>query len=102
MPRAHAPQIVTANHLTQGDVIYLTASGDWTRDLQQAQVHTDPDTATAALARATAQAHIAVGAYLAEVAVDDGRITATHFREAFRNTGPSNYFHGKQTETSHV
>ena len=40
----------------------------------------------------------AVGVYLADVAVKDGTPEPTHFREEFRRTGPSNYFHGKQAE----
>ena len=31
-------------------------------------------------------------------AVKDGTPEPTHFREEFRRTGPSNYFHGKQAE----
>ena len=30
----------------------------------------------------------------------DGRPEPTHFREAFRRRGPSNYFHGIQAELS--
>jgi len=40
-----------------------------------------------------------VGAYLADAAVG---AVALHFRERFRATGPSNYFHGKQERGSHV
>ncbi len=31
MARQTHPQIVTANDLFEGDVIYLTAAGDWSR-----------------------------------------------------------------------
>ena len=37
-----------------------------------------------------------VGAYLAEVTVG-ASVTPRHYREGFRQRGPSNYFHGKQT-----
>ena len=48
---------------------------------------------------AVAQANIVVGPYLAEAKRgDDGRPEPTHFREAFRRRGPSNYFHGKQAD----
>ena len=36
MARAFTPKVVTANDLLEGDVIYLTAANDWTRDLKAA------------------------------------------------------------------
>lgn len=102
MPRPFSPKIITANALIQGDVVYLTADNAWSGDLQQARVFTDADTADAHLAIATAQADLAVGVYLADIAVQDGVLTPTHFREAFRKTGPSNYRHGKQEQVTHV
>lgn len=84
------PQIVSANHLLDGDVIYLTATGGWTRDLTQAAVLCDPDTAGHHLAIAAAQPGIAVGPYLADVALDGSSPRPLHYREIFRTRGPSN------------
>ena len=97
MPRAFSPKVVTANHLLAGDVIYQTATG-WTRDLSAAEVLTDEATAKQRLSEASQQIGDIVGAYLADVALVDGKPTPTHFRETFRATGPSNYAHGKQVE----
>ncbi len=97
MPKPFTPKIVTANHLLEGDVIYQTASG-WTRHLNEAEVLTDEADADLRLIEATQQTDIIVGAYLADVQVSDNGLETTHFREEFRKTGPSNYFHGKQAE----
>ncbi|MFC4668566.1 DUF2849 domain-containing protein [Seohaeicola nanhaiensis] len=96
MSRPYTPKVVTANDLLLGDVIYQTASGDWTRDLAEAEVIRDEPTADSRLRAAIQQPGIAVGAYLAEVKLSANGPAPAHFREAFRATGPSNYFHGKQ------
>ena len=96
MPRKpFSPKVITANALLEGDVVYLTGD-DWTRDLAKAEVLTDEANADLRLIDAAAQSDLVVGVYLADVEVKDGIPRPTHFREAFRATGPSNYAHGKQ------
>lgn len=97
MSRAFTPKVVTANRLLEGDVVYLNAQNEWVDTLADAKLFTDEIVANIALAYAeTLQSYLA-GAYLANAALDaDGIITSTHFRETFRATGPSNYYHGKQ------
>ncbi|WP_204113987.1 DUF2849 domain-containing protein [Shimia biformata] len=103
MARAFTPKVVTANALIEGDVIYLTEDGQWTRELSEAALLTDEADAQLRLLEAEQQQGAIVGAYLADaVAGPDGRPAPTHFREEFRRTGPSNYFHGKQAEDRHV
>jgi hypothetical protein len=103
MARAFTPKVITANALIEGDVIYLTDAGDWTRRLEDAVLLHDEADAQLRLIEAEAQAGVAVGVYLADAAADpEGRPAPTHFREEFRRTGPSNYFHGKQAELSNV
>ena len=97
MARAFTPKVVTANHLLAGDVIYQTADG-WTRTLGEAEVLTDEADADLRLIEASQQVDEVVGAYLADVAVEEGKPVPTHFRETFRATGPSNYAHGKQVD----
>lgn len=97
MAREYKPQIVTANDLLEGDVVYFTASGRWSREHGEAVVTYSKDAAEILLARAGRDQHRIVGAYLAEVVIgDDHRPHPVHFREAFRTRGPSNYFLGKQ------
>lgn len=96
MTRPCTPKVVTASDLRIGDVIYLAADDSWTRRLDQAEVLTDGADAQLRLLDAERQSHCIVGAYLAEVAPGPRGPETVHFREAFRRTGPSNYFHGKQ------
>ncbi|SFI91186.1 DUF2849 domain-containing protein [Celeribacter neptunius] len=95
MSRVFTPKAITANALLEGDVIYLDHAGQWVRDLRMARAYTEKEMAEAALNEA-ARDLTAVGAYLADVKLGEHGPEPTHFREDFRRTGPSNYFHGKQ------
>ncbi|MCJ7872387.1 DUF2849 domain-containing protein [Marinovum sp. 2_MG-2023] len=99
MPREFTPKVVTANALIEGDVIYLTEDDRWSRALEEAEVLTDEAHAELRLLDASARQSEIVGAYLADVKLAGGTAAPTHFREDFRRTGPSNYFHGKQAES---
>jgi len=98
MPRAFTPKVVTANALVEGDVVYLTAEDRWTRRLVEAELLTDEADADLRLLQAQARSSEVVGAYLAEMRPGARGPEPAHFREAFRATGPSNRFHGKQAE----
>jgi len=96
MTRDPIVQVVTANALIEGDVVYLTATGDWTRHLTQAASYADKEQAEAALSTAARRGHEVVGCYLADVRQTPHGLEPAHFREDFRRRGPSNYVHGKQ------
>lgn len=96
MSKPFTPKVVTANALLEGDVIYLMADDQWSRDLHDAEVIEDPAHGDLRLLHAASQPDMIVGAYLAEVRVTDDGPEPTHFREEFRTRGPSNYAHGKQ------
>ena len=99
MAREFTPQIVTANDLLLGDVVYMTSKGDWARDFDKAHVANSAEQAQTMLKHAASQQGSVVGAYLANVLLgEDGKPLPAHFRETFRATGPSNYFHGKQAD----
>ena len=99
MPREFTPKVITSNHLLEGDVIYFGTGGEWVRDFAKAEVFRDSIVAEAKLKEVDRRRDIHVGAYLAEAKLDkDGTPEPAHFRERFRTTGPSNYFHGKQAE----
>ena len=102
MPREFTPKVVTANHLIEGDVVYLTESDDWTRHLSEAEVITDEAHAQLRQLQAEAETETVVGVYLADVKPGATGPEPTHFREDFRRTGPSNYPHGKQAELTDV
>ncbi|UWR24873.1 DUF2849 domain-containing protein [Sulfitobacter sp. S223] len=95
MAKSFEPSVITANALLEGDVVYLRGT-DWVRDLQDADVLTDEADAQLRLIEASARSAEVVGVYLTAVDPAQGQINTTHFREAFRATGPSNYAHGKQ------
>ena len=94
-------QYVTANDLLTGEVVFLAPDGGWVGELSGAVFFTDPDEAAARLAQAEADGARVVGPYLADAAAG-GAPVPVHFREKFRATGPSNYFHGKQEHGRHV
>ncbi len=97
MSRPFVPKVLTASHLLEGDVIYLTSRGEWTRDLCKAWLIDDEVEANSALENAQRQQHKLVEPYLVDAVSDARKRPApTHFREAFRARGPSNYKHGKQ------
>lgn len=103
MPATPFPtQVVTASDLLRGDVIYLTADDGWTRDLSQAELLDDEAHAQLRLLDASRQQSTIIGAYLAEISPGQTGPVATHFREEFRATGPSNYAHGKQETAQDV
>ena len=96
MAREFTPKVVTANDLLEGDVIYRTAEGTWTRWHAKAQLHNDEAQAKAALEAAEGEVDCSVGAYLADAVMGPNGPEPVHFRDAFRTRGPSNYVHGKQ------
>lgn len=98
MSRRFTPSVVTANALLSGEVVYQTATGEWSAHHHEALLHTNPEAAQAALERAQTQGLVVVGAYLAEARMGNTGPEPLHFREVFRTRGPSNYAHGKQTE----
>ena len=102
MSRPFTPKVVTASALVEGDVVYLTPDGQWSRRHAEAELIDDPARAEARLAEAAAQAGHVVGPYLAEARPGPAGPVPVHFRERFRAHGPSNYPHGKQAETRDV
>ena len=92
------PQVVTANDLRLGDVVYLTADDRWSRQHHDAELIEDEAHGQLRLLHASAQKQIVVGAYLADARQGMNGPEPIHFREAFRTRGPSNYAHGKQAD----
>lgn len=84
-------QIVTANRLGDGLVIYLTQDGTWTDRVEDAEVARDEDDAAALLARAEApdQATRVVGPYLMDVTDEAGIPRPASNREIIRALGPT-------------
>jgi hypothetical protein len=81
-------QIVTANRLIDGIVVFQDASGGWSEDFARAAAHED---AAAALARAgeDVAASLIVDPYAIEVELRNGHYAPKALREAIRATGPT-------------
>ena len=98
MARDFTPKVLTASDLFEGDVVYLASDGIWTRNLADALLIESESTAMEILSGADTSNGRLVGVYLADAeSGPDGRPRPVHYREAIRATGPSNYFHGKQS-----
>ena len=100
MPRNFTPKVVTANALLEGDAVWLTEDNIWTRDIREAELLTDEAHADLRLLEGQSRVDEIAGAYLADAKATEDGPAPTHFREAFRTRGPSNYAHGKQVELS--
>jgi hypothetical protein len=102
MSRPFTPKVVTANALLEGDVVYLSDDGQWTRALSEAEMIEDEAIAQLRLIEAQGQADRVVGPYLADVRPGAHGPEPVHFREAFRARGPSNRNLGKQADLRDV
>jgi hypothetical protein len=94
----HGLQMLTANRLRDGDVLYRKGSG-WVLLLGDGEVYPDQASADAALAAATAELgrNEFVAPYLFEVRETGGKITPVKEREIIRAAGPTVHPHtGKQ------
>ena len=100
MARAFTPKVVTANALLEGDAVWLTEDDRWSPNIAEAELLTDEAHAELRLLEAQSRAGEIAGAYLADAKDGPDGPEPTHFREAFRTRGPSNYAHGKQVELS--
>ena len=85
------PQILTANLLSDGMVVYLSPDGTWRGNLENAHIaHTDDGVAELEAGGAHAvQRNIVVDPYLIEIEATGGPPVPVAFRERMRTNGPS-------------
>ena len=86
-----AGQIVTANRLADGIVVFFDASRHWVEQLAAAQILADKHATDAALAAAKQDEDrdIVVEPYLIDVVDRNGAPAAKHLREIIRAAGPT-------------
>jgi hypothetical protein len=81
------PNVVTANRLTDGVVVYLAADGEWTEEIANARV-ADDEAETKALetiAEDAVRKRVVVGPYPMPIALkDDGAVDPISVRERIR------------------
>jgi len=84
------PVVVTANRVGDGAVIYRSAEGGWTVDLDDAVIATNVVTARALIDSAVADDLRAVGPYIAPVEIaPGGEVRPGNLRERIRRNGPT-------------
>ena len=81
--------VITARWLADGAAVYLTATGEWSRNFQEAQtLAPEQGEAEAAKLSQTAQRHVA-DPYTFKVERRDGVLDALSTRERIRSTAPT-------------
>jgi hypothetical protein len=94
-------QVMTANRLRDGDVVFLTRAGVWSERIDDAVLALEPQAVAALETRAAAdvKANLITGQYLFAAERRDGKIRADHIRERIRTLGPTVHTdHGKQAD----
>lgn len=90
--RKDKPQVLTANLLKGGNVVFLAGDGTWTSDIGQADIAETAEAATGLekLGAFSTENNIIVDPYLIEVAIEaDGRVRPVKYREFLRTQGPT-------------
>ena len=94
-------QVMTANRLRDGDVVFLTRSGAWSEVIDDAVLAQEPLAISALEARAAeaVTATLVTGPYLFAAERVAGKIRALEIRERIRSLGPTVRLDlGKQAE----
>ena len=92
-------KILTANYLLSGKVVYLNSEKKWIENSVNADVFDNQEDADDSLKFAETQINKLQSAYLIDVMLtSDGKLKPKSNQELIRETGPTNYFHGKQAE----
>jgi hypothetical protein len=86
------PDVITANRLSDGVVVFQTAGQAWSEDFNRAAVLADPQATAGALARAKEDeaSNLIVDAYAVAVEERNGHFAPKALREAIRAAGPTN------------
>ena len=88
--KAKGPQVVTANRLNDGAVIYLVDGGRWSTRLEEARILVDAAQADAMLDEAGRDAATrVVGPYLIDIETGEAGPRVASLRERIRATGPT-------------
>ena len=84
-------QIITANRLADGVVVFLDPRNVWVERLAAGGVWTDAASAADALSQAKQDEanDVVVEPYLIDVVDKNGAVAAKHLREAIRAAGPT-------------
>lgn len=83
--------VMTANRLRDGEVVFLTRSGEWNEKIDEAVLALEPQAVSELEVRAArdAESTLITGQYLFDAERIDGRIKPSHIRERIRTLGPT-------------
>ncbi len=94
-------QVVTANRLLNGHVVYMGADGGWSDWIEQSQIAMTKEVGADLMqvAQVSAAEGVVVDPYLVDVVQENGAVRPLRYREVLRANGPSIHPHfGKQAE----
>ena len=84
-------QVLTANRLDDGEVVYLAADGAWVLSLSAAKILATAADGAADLkiGEQAEREQLIVHAYLFDVTISDGQVKPVKMREVIRAAGPT-------------
>jgi hypothetical protein len=84
-------QVITANRLADGAVVFVGQRQMWVERLAEATVFSDQESSAAALlsAQKDEQANLVIDVYAVDVAARSGGLAPVKLREAIRAQGPT-------------
>jgi hypothetical protein len=84
-------QMIVANRLTDGHVVFLAADGGWVEAIEAGHLASDQDAAQRLLAAAqlAESQNAVVEPYLIEIRTEKGLRVPVSYREAIRAAGPT-------------
>ena len=85
------PQVVTANRLTDGVVVYLAKDHSWAERIEDSRLSSsasDGEAMIACAAKAVTEREV-IDPYLIDVTATVGAVVPTSYREVIRAVGPS-------------
>lgn len=87
--KGKGPQALTANHLREGHVVWLTSDMNWSDKYTEALLSEDEDVIAKMQAKGAAddEANLITGVYFIDVNAETGQ--PVRYREQFRVNGPS-------------
>ena len=87
--RVSGPVVITANRLVDGAVVHRTSAGQWSENLEDAQILWAADEAHKALKAAQGDTLEAVGPYVAPIDASEESAQPGNLREFIRTSGPT-------------
>src|SRR4051812_33681778 len=84
-------QVLTANRLRDGAVVFFSHTAHWSENIDDAVLATEPQAAKALEERGKddERATMVTGVYLFDAERQDGHVKAAHIRERIRTLGPT-------------